>query len=89
MTSHFLVLLCLAEDPSARIVDVARRLGLTDRRVQSIIADLSDEGYVERRRVGRNNEYRVMLDRPMRHPQTRHRSVGELLGLISPTPHPN
>jgi len=84
ITSHFLVLLCLAEDPEARMSDVAERLQLTERRVQAIAAELLDAGYLEKDRVGRRNHYRVNRDMPLRHLQTQHRQLGDLLDLISP-----
>lgn len=83
ITSHFLVLLCLAEDPGMRIVDVAKRLALTERRVQAILSDLLTEGYLERSRVGRRNHYHVNRDMPLRHLQTQHRRLGDLLALIT------
>ena len=83
ITSHFLVLLCLAEDPEARIADVAERLQLTERRVQAIATELLDAGYVQKDRIGRRNRYQVNRDMPLRHLQTQHRRLGDLLDLIS------
>lgn len=83
ITSHFLVLLCLSEDPEARVVDVARRLRLSERRVHGIMTDLLEEGYLTRTRVGRRNRYDINRDMPLRHLQTQHRRLGDLLALIS------
>ncbi|MGN6695033.1 MAG: helix-turn-helix transcriptional regulator [Aquihabitans sp.] len=83
ITSHFLVLLCLAEDPEARMADVAERLDLTERRVQTIATELLEAGYLEKTRVGRRNRYLINREMPLRHLQTQHRQLGDLLDLIS------
>jgi len=83
ITSHFLVLLCLAEDSEARMSDVAERLDLTERRVQAIAAELLEAGYLEKIRVGRRNRYLINREMPLRHLQTQHRRLGDLLDLIS------
>jgi len=83
ITSHFLVLLCLAEDPEARVADVAERLQLTERRVQTITSELLEAGYLQKVRVGRRNRYEINRDMPLRHLQTQHRRLGDLLDLIS------
>jgi predicted transcriptional regulator len=44
VTSHLIVLLCLAEDPTIRMADVAERAGITHRAVQGIVADLVNGG---------------------------------------------
>jgi DNA-binding MarR family transcriptional regulator len=82
VTSHFLVLLCVAEDPSIRIADVAERVGITERSVQGILSDLVDQGYVSRTRVGRRNHYRINRRMPLRHLETQHHQLGELLALL-------
>jgi DNA-binding IclR family transcriptional regulator len=82
VTNHFVVLLCVAEQPDARLVDIAARAGLTERTVLTILGDLVSSGYVERMRIGRRNHYRVDRDMPLRHLATRHRQLGDLLGLL-------
>ena len=59
LTNHAQVLLCLADAPDIRLRDVAERVGITERAVQRIVADLSQAGYVKRDRVGRRNRYTV------------------------------
>jgi len=82
LSNHGHVLVCLAQDPSARLRDVAARVGITERAVQKILADLAEAGVVERRRAGRRNRYRLHADRPLRHPIEAHRSVAALLGAV-------
>lgn len=83
ITSHFLVLLSLSEDPEARVADVAERLQLTERRVQTITSELLDAGYLQKVKVGRRNRYVINREMPLRHLQTQHRQLGDLLDLIS------
>jgi DNA-binding MarR family transcriptional regulator len=82
VTNHAAVLLCLARDPEIRMRDVAHRVGITERAAQRIVADLVEEGYVVRRRVGRRNVYEVEPGRAMRHRLARHREIGDFLDLM-------
>ena len=84
LTNHGQVLLCIARDPAVRIRDIAAQVQITERSAQKIVSDLVQEGYVERRRVGRRNEYVVNAHAPMRHQMTRDHDVGEILGLVAP-----
>lgn len=83
LTNHSHVLLCVWEDPEARVRDIATRVGITERAVQRILQELESDGYLARERVGRRNRYRVRADRPFRHPVEDHRPVSILLDLIS------
>ncbi|HZF67410.1 MAG TPA: winged helix-turn-helix domain-containing protein [Gemmatirosa sp.] len=79
-----MVLLCLARDAEARLRDVADTVGITERAVQHIVADLEAEGFLTRQREGRRNRYALHLDRPLRHRMSSHHTVGELVALVSP-----
>jgi DNA-binding Lrp family transcriptional regulator len=86
LTNHAHVLLCLAKDASMVMRDIADEVGITERAVQRIIADLDDAGYIERDREGRRNTYRVFADLPLRHSLEEHRSIRDLLELMNETP---
>lgn len=62
--------------------EVAAHIGITERAVQRIIAELEEEGFIERERIGRQNHYRILSRRPLRHPIEAHRTIGDLLNLI-------
>lgn len=83
MTTHTLVLLCIAADPNVRLSEVAAQVGVTERRVQSIVADLEAAGYLTRTRQGRRNRYDIDGSLPLRHVETEHRQLGELLSLLA------
>jgi DNA-binding IclR family transcriptional regulator len=83
VTNHFVVLHCIAEDPGIRMSDVAARVGVTERTVQGIVGDLVEAGYLRRTRVGRRNHYEIDTQMPLRHLETQHRRLGDLLDLLA------
>ncbi|AGA30957.1 helix-turn-helix transcriptional regulator [Singulisphaera acidiphila] len=82
LSNHAHVLLCIAKESEVRLREVAHRVGITERAVQRIVADLEEGGYLSRSRAGRRNRYEVHLERPLRHSVESHREVGVLLNLI-------
>ncbi len=62
--------------------EVAALVGITERAVQRIIADLEEEGFIRREKVGRQNHYQILKDRHLRHPIEGHRTIGDLLHLL-------
>jgi DNA-binding MarR family transcriptional regulator len=82
VTNHTQVLLCIARDPDTRLRDIAEIVGITERAVQRIVADLVEGGYVKRERVGRRSRYSLDRERKMRHPSQFDHEIGELLDLL-------
>lgn len=82
LSNYAHVLMCLAEKPGVRLRDVAGKVGITERAVQRIVAQLEEAGVVTRTRIGRTNRYTLHREVPLRHPLESHRTVGDLLGLI-------
>ena len=82
LSNHGNVLLCIAREPGVRLREVAQRVGITERAVQRIVADLEEAGYLSRTREGRRNRYEVHAHVPFRHPALAHREVRVLLELI-------
>src|SRR5205807_1608503 len=80
VTNHFYVLRCLARDPSLTLREVAERIGITERAVQRIVAELEEGGYLVRAREGRRNRYLIREGRP-RHDLDAALPLRELLGL--------
>lgn len=83
LTNHAHVLAVLDSNPEIVLREVAVRVGITERAVQRIVQDLEEGGFIERERIGRRNQYRVHKRLPLRHPIEAHRTIGDLLGLIS------
>jgi DNA-binding MarR family transcriptional regulator len=82
LTNHSHVLILLAHNPSIVLRKVAAMVGITERAVQRIIADLEEEGCIQRQKVGRQNHYRIIRERKLRHAVEAHRTVGDLLRII-------
>jgi DNA-binding MarR family transcriptional regulator len=81
-TNHAHVLLCLAADPEMRLRDVVTAVGITERAVQKIIAELEAGGVLERERRGRRNVYRIIGNLPLRHPVEAHCTVEGLIRFV-------
>jgi Winged helix-turn-helix DNA-binding len=81
LSNHAHVLICIAGEPEIRMRDVAVRVGITERAVQRIVAELEAGGYLTITRMGRRNRYEVTTDLPLRHPVEGHRTVGQLVEL--------
>jgi DNA-binding MarR family transcriptional regulator len=86
LTNHAHVLVCIAENPDMRGREIAQEVGISERAVQGIIADLVDAGYVSRERAGRRNHYTIDPEGPLRHPLEDDHTVGELLGMLGRLP---
>jgi MarR family len=82
LTNHARALLCIADDPGARLRDIAAVAGVTERRAHAIVTDLVDAGYVVKEKAGRRNRYRIQKDLPLRDPINRQRTIGEMLDLL-------
>ena len=83
VTNHTQVLLCISRDPDVRLRDVAEMVGITERAVQRIVADLVDAGFLQRQRVGRRSRYVINRNIEMRHPAQAGHDIGELLSLLA------
>jgi DNA-binding transcriptional ArsR family regulator len=83
LTGHGHVLVEVARNPNARMRDIAEIVGLTERTVQAIVADLEEAGYLTRDRVGRRNLYTVNRDSVFRHSAQEGLRVGPFLTLLA------
>jgi DNA-binding transcriptional ArsR family regulator len=87
LTNHALVLLFLARHPRITARELALDVGITERAVRTIIADLEVAGYIGKTREGRQVQYDVNHEMPLRHRTQQDTAVGDLLqtlGLPSP-----
>ena len=82
LSNHSHVLLCLAREPDMRMRDVAVLVGITERAVQRIVKELTEEGILRLDKKGRRNHYHVLLSHPLRHPLEAHHTVGDLLVAV-------
>ena len=82
LTNHAHVLLRIARDPRVLVRTLAEDVGIRERAVLRIIAELESEGYLAHTREGRQNVYAVTLDKPLRHPIEMHKTVDSLIDVV-------
>jgi predicted transcriptional regulator len=85
LTNHARVLLRIADDPGARLRDIAAALGITERSAYSIVSDLTAAGYIVKQKDGRRNRYQVQGHLPLPEPASGERTIGEILALLADT----
>lgn len=83
LTNHTHVLVCLYRNPEITLREVAVLVGITERMVQKIVAELVEAAFLEVTKVGRRNTYQIAVDRKLRHPLESHRSIGDMLENLS------
>ena len=88
LTNHTHVLVCISRDHAATMRSIAEQVGITERAVQRIVAELVEGGYLSRTREGRHNEYAVDSGQPLRHPLEAGTSLEDLLLALAPVPAP-
>jgi hypothetical protein len=82
LTNHAHVVILLAGETDLPLREVASRVGITERAVQRIVADLEASGVLSHIKVGRKNSYSVNSQAMLRHPIESHCSVGSLLKMV-------
>jgi DNA-binding IclR family transcriptional regulator len=82
ITNHTQVLLAVAQRSDLRVKDISAAVGITERHAYRMLRDLEEAGYVERRRDGRCNVYRIHPELPIGDPVLEEQSLRELLQLI-------
>ena len=82
LTNHARALLFIAQDPDARLRDLAVALDVTERTAYGIVADLAEAGYVVKEKDGRRNRYHIQTHLPLRDTIGRERTIGEVLSLL-------
>ncbi len=82
LSNHTHVLVCLAQAGDLLMRDIAAQVGITERQVQRIVAELEAGGVLTRARDGRRNSYAINPDVPLRHALEAHCRIGELLDLV-------
>lgn len=83
LTNHAVVLGYIALNPQITARALANAVLITERATRKIIADLVEAGYIDKKREGRRNRYRINPDLPLRHPGlgvTKVRHLLETLG---------
>jgi len=82
------VIVCLADNPNARLRDVADHVGITERTALRLVTELEAADILERVKAGRRNHYFINVDVHLRHRLESHCTIGELLVTILGKPVP-
>lgn len=82
ITNHAVVLSLIAKNPSLTALEIATMVGITERAVRRVIADLSAAGYISKKRVGRGVRYSISKDLTLRHESHREIAIGDLLEAL-------
>jgi len=82
LTNHAHVLLAIARDHDVRLREIAAQVGITERAVQKIIAELEEAGALTKSRDGRRNHYEVNANVSLRHPMESHRTLDALVRMV-------
>ena len=82
LTNHARVLLRIAQDPGARLRDIAAALGITERSAYGIVTDLTRAGYVVKEKDGRRNRYQIQAHLPLPEPATLEPAIGDVLAML-------
>jgi predicted ArsR family transcriptional regulator len=82
VTNYALVLVYLAKHPRITARELAISIGITERAVRKIIADLEAEHYISKEKEGRGIRYSVNAKLPFRHQTQQDKSIGKLLEVL-------
>ena len=82
LTNHMHILVVLARQPDMRIRDMADEVGITQRAVQRILAELTESQILKVSKDGRRNHYTINRRTQLRHPLESRHTIGELLDLL-------
>jgi hypothetical protein len=82
LTNHARVLLRIAQDPDARLRDIADGLGITERSAYGIVTDLTQAGYVIKQKDGRRNRYQIQAHLPLPDSVGQEPAIGDVLATL-------
>jgi DNA-binding transcriptional ArsR family regulator len=82
LTNHALVLSLIAKNPTITALQMAMAIGITERAVRKVIAELVKIGYINKAREGRGVRYQVNSSMPLRHPTHREVAVVDFLKAL-------
>lgn len=87
VTKHAVALSLIAGHPRITALELGAAMGITERSVRKLIADLHDAGYIRKKREGRGVRYRINPALSLRQDTHREIAIGgflESLGWKNP-----
>jgi DNA-binding transcriptional ArsR family regulator len=82
ISKHALVLSLVAKNPRITAQELATAIGMTERQVRRVIADLYDSGYISKKRIGRGMKYGINPDLSLRHDTHAEIAIGDFLEAL-------
>ncbi len=82
ITRHAVALSLIAKHPRITAITLANEMGITERAVRKIIADLSAAGYIGKRREGRGIRYTIDPALSLRQVVHSDIAIGDLLASL-------
>ena len=82
LTKHALVLSLIAKQPRITAQELAIAIGVTERQIRRVIADLFADGYIDKKRVGRGLRYRINTGLSLRHDTHTEIVIGDFLEAL-------
>jgi DNA-binding transcriptional ArsR family regulator len=79
ITRHAVALSLIAKRPRITALELGTAMGVTERAVRKIIADLAAAGYISKKREGRGVRYRINPDLSLRQDTHLEIAIGDLL----------
>lgn len=83
-TNHANVLLAITRNPDIRLRELAAEVGISERAVKRIVADLERAGYIQRERHGRRNHYEINTEAAVANPVAHGVQLGALIAALIP-----
>jgi predicted transcriptional regulator len=84
VTNHAVVLSFIARHPLITGHELALEVGISERAIRRIIAELCEGGYIAKEKEGRRVRYQVKHHAYLRHKALRDKAVGDLLKVLNP-----
>jgi predicted transcriptional regulator len=82
VTNHAVVLSSIAHNPVITGCELASEIGITERAVRRIIAELENAGYITKQKEGRRVRYEVKQEVDPLQAKRNEISIGELLRVL-------
>jgi predicted transcriptional regulator len=82
LTKHALVLSLIAKQPRITAQELATAVGITERQIRRVIADLFTAGYINKKREGRGLRYRINPKLSLRHDTHWEIAIGDFLEAL-------
>jgi predicted transcriptional regulator len=83
ITKYAVVLSILADNPRVTALEIAGRIGVTERAARKLIAELYNAGYIRKKKEGRRVKYSINTDQPLRQETHEKIAIGSLLNTIN------